>query len=322
MHNQRLIIGAKFLVALSLLMYLLQDANLGDILETIRNANIASLAIAFSLYAIGYLITGFRLHLLISAYGKKVPVRFLIQSFMIATFFNNFIPSTVGGDLSRSYDLWQYFGDKSRAVASILIDRFLGLFALLLFIIFSTLLAKELAFPESTVYLWISGATFLAALIIYLIFFTPQWLLDLASRYSASATHPLFDKIRNFLNALYSFRGKRKILIYALCLSIILQVNVIIQYYIVAQSLSIDIPLLAFFTIIPLAIFVMMVPVSINAIGLREGVFVFFFSFYEVSNSTSIAYAWVMYGFILMQGVLGAIVFVLRKKLDKQLEST
>jgi uncharacterized protein (TIRG00374 family) len=183
MHNQRLLIGAKPLIALSLLIYLLQDVNLGDIFETIRSADIPFLAFAFSLYAIGYLITGFRLHLLISVYGKKAPVRFLIQSFMIATFFNNFLPSTVGGDLSRSYDLWQYFGDKSRAVASILIDRFLGLFALLLFIVFSTLLAKEFVFSESTVYLWISGATFSAVLIIYLIFFTPQWLLDLASRY-------------------------------------------------------------------------------------------------------------------------------------------
>lgn len=321
MRNQRLITGAKFLVALSLLVYLLQDANLGDILETIRNTHIASLVFAFSLYAIGYLITGFRLHLLISAYGKKIPVRFLIQSFIIATFFNNFLPSTVGGDLSRSYDLWRYFGDKSRAVASILIDRFLGLFALLLFIIFSTLFAKEFAFPERTVYLWVSGATFLATLIIYLIFFTPQWLPGLTSHYSVPTKHPLLGKARNFLNALYSFRGKRKILVYALCLSILLQVNVITQYYIVARSLSIDIPLLAFFTIIPLAIFVMMVPISINAIGVREGVFVFFFSFYNVSNSTAIAYAWVMYGFVLMQGLLGAIVFVLRQRLDKQLES-
>lgn len=314
MHNKRLLFGVKFLIALSLLIYLLQDANLDDIVQTIKSADIPLLVFAFSLYAIGYLITGFRLHLLISVYGKKAPVRFLIQSFMIATFFNNFLPSTVGGDLSRAYDLWRYFGDKSRAVASIMIDRFLGLFALILFIIFSTLIAKEFVFSESAVYPWISGATFSAVLIIALIFFTPQWLIELASRYGDSARHPLIDKIRNLLKALYSFRGKREILFYALCLSILLQANVIIQYFIVAKSLAVDIPLHAFFTIIPLSIFIMMVPVSINAIGLREGAFVYFFSFYGVSSSSAIAYAWVMYGFVLMQGLLGAVVFVLRRK--------
>lgn len=314
MHKQHLLIGAKILIALSLLIYLLQDANLGDIFQTFRGANIPVLAFAFSLYVIGYLITGFRLHLLISVYGMCVPVKSLIQSFMIATFFNNFLPSTVGGDLSRAYDLWRYCSSKSRAITSILIDRFLGLFALLLFTVVSVLFTKEVIFPESIVYIWVAGGALSSMLIVYLVFFTPGWVVAIASHYSGSFTHPFIDKIKNLLAALYSFRGKRRILFYAMVLSIALQANVVIQYFIVAQAIAIDIPLHAFFIIIPLTIFIMMVPVSINAIGIREGAFVFFFAFYGISNSEAIAYAWIMYAFVLMQGILGAVVFVVRRK--------
>ena len=86
-----------------------------------------------------------------------------------------------------------------------------------------------------------------------------------------------------------------------------------VHYYIIANVLDFPIPLSAFFWIVPLALFIMMVPVSINAIGLRESAFVFFFATFGVAKPEAVAFAWLAYGMVVLQGLLGGIVYVLRK---------
>ena len=55
-----------------------------------------------------------------------------------------------------------------------------------------------------------------------------------------------------------------------------------------------------------------MLPVSINGIGLREGVFVFFFSAYGIGTVEAVAFAWVALGFVILQGIMGGILFATR----------
>jgi hypothetical protein len=67
------------------------------------------------------------------------------------------------------------------------------------------------------------------------------------------------------------------------------------------------------FLVVPIAVFVMMVPISINAIGVREAIFVFIFSQYGVAEEQSLLVGLIAYGFSLLQGILGGIVFALRR---------
>lgn len=57
----------------------------------------------------------------------------------------------------------------------------------------------------------------------------------------------------------------------------------------------------------------MMLPVSINGIGLRENVFFFFLALFAVTKTDAIAFAWIEYGILLLQGVGGGLVYALRK---------
>ena len=101
-------------------------------------------------------------------------------------------------------------------------------------------------------------------------------------------------KLSKTAAAMKVYRGANGVFGRAAGLSILLQVNVVTFYWMLAQSLSLGVPYFAFYTIVPLAIFIMMVPISINGIGLRETAFVFllgvlvcffslFFKLYNVS---------------------------------------
>ena len=94
---------------------------------------------------------------------------------------------------------------------------------------------------------------------------------------------------------------------------IVLQFNVIVHFILLTHALNIDIPVLGMFIIIPIALILMLIPVSINDIGLRETVFVFLFGIYGVAVESAVAFAWVSLAMILFQGVIGGIVFLFRR---------
>jgi hypothetical protein len=68
---------------------------------------------------------------------------------------------------------------------------------------------------------------------------------------------------------------------------------------------------------VPLALFVMMVPVSINAIGVRENVWAFFFAAFGVAAATGVALAWLDYGLVLLQALVGGVVYAGRRGDDE-----
>ena len=87
----------------------------------------------------------------------------------------------------------------------------------------------------------------------------------------------------------------------------------VLHYTLLARSVGVVIPIESMFLVVPIAVFVMMVPISINAIGVREAIFVFIFSQYGVAEEQSLLVGLIAYGFSLLQGILGGVVFALRR---------
>jgi len=118
---------------------------------------------------------------------------------------------------------------------------------------------------------------------------------------------------KRIVNELLFFQNKKGALIKALVFSVLLQANVILHYFIISKALGLLIPLSSFFLLIPVCLFVMMIPVSINAIGIRENIFALLFVQLGASRADAIALAWIAYGLVVVQGILGGIVYGLRR---------
>ena len=126
----------------------------------------------------------------------------------------------------------------------------------------------------------------------------------------SSKLQAILDKITN---AFLVFQGQRKSLISALWLSVLLQTNVVIYYYLIAKSLDFPISFYHFFLIVPVALLIMMAPISINAIGIRENVFAFLFSTFGVLKIEAVAFSWLAYALLIIQGLIGGLVYAFRK---------
>ena len=303
----------KLSISVSLICWILRGTELGEIWSAINTANLPLVFVAFLLRFVGFYISALRWRLLLKTQGVKSSVPFLIQSYMVSAFFNNLLPSIVGGDAVRVYDSWRLGKNKANALAVVFVDRFLGLVALMLFALCGLLIVDQLSASLPLLPLWM-GLGFLGMLlVIWIIFFPSGKILSWLQGIRLPGWKKLQKILDKIVTAFLVFKGQKKALLSSLWLSILLQTNVVLDYFLIAKALNFDISLANFFLIIPLAIFIMMLPISINGIGLRESVFVFFFSAFGVVKYQAIAFSWLAYGLVILQGLLGGIVYALRR---------
>jgi len=288
---------------------MLRGANLREVWQSIATASPWLLVSAFSLHFVGFTISAYRWRLLLRTRDSDATIPFLVRSYLVGVFFNNFLPSTIGGDVYRAYDSWKLGQSKSGAAAIVFVDRFLGLLALVLFALLALLSKNALTNKFPGLLVWVSlGAVGMSA-VVWAIFMPPAWLIELSGRVKI----PLGSKVRAVLDALWSFRGQRNVLLRALALSLLLQANVVIHYFLIAAALDLPVPLGSMFLIVPVATLVTMVPISVNGIGVREGVFVVLLAPFGISSAAALALAWIAYGMVVVLGGLGAVLYATRK---------
>jgi len=300
-------------VSLLLMWWILQGTNFEEIGNSLRSASLPLLCLGFGLPFFGYLISVNRWRLLLQAQGVSARVGYLVRSFMVSVFFNNFLPSTIGGDVFRMYDSWRLGASKACAVAVVFVDRFLGLLALIVLTLIGLLSPNPFSATIPNLSVWVLGGfVIVMALGVFLLHSSCSVSLGQWARQSqwAHVVVGILDKINDGFAA---FRGRTDTVVKAFGLSLLLQANVVVQYFIFAKALHLPIPFWSFFLIIPLTIFVMLLPISINGIGLRESIFVLILSPWGVDKPEALALAWLAYGCLVVQGLLGGIVYALRK---------
>lgn len=77
----------------------------------------------------GQILYAWRWRLLLAAAGVQASFGEVLRQYFIGIFVNNFLPSTVGGDLAKVYYLGRHHGYR-RVTASVVLDRMLGIGAL------------------------------------------------------------------------------------------------------------------------------------------------------------------------------------------------
>lgn len=303
----------KVIISGLLLYFLIRDVNIGDILVYLKSADKILLVSAFLLHGIGFYISALRWQVLLKAQDVDSKIMYLVKSYIVGIFFNHFMPSTIGGDSVRAYDSWRLGDNKAKALAVIVIDRLMGLLALLTFVLVATFFAQEITSNIPSLYLWLALLSSIIFGLLWFIFLPP---LKLVKKIVDSRI-PILSKIATlFLKIAYAFvqfRTKKPALIKSFILSVILQANVVFYYYLISLALGFNISIDNFFLIVPLTIFIMMIPISLNGIGLRENAFAFFFAFYGIAKSQAISFAWTEFSMLLVLGIIGGFVYMFRK---------
>ncbi len=302
-------LALRLTVSAALIAWILAKTPFREVAAAFRSADLRFVLLAVALNPVGYYTSVRRWRLLIRAQGRDAPDSFLLRSFLVGVFFNNLLPSTIGGDTMRVLDTARTGVGRAKAVAIIFVDRFVGLLALMLFALVGILVSGRLTARDPDLYAWVLGGAIVLALGAGLLFLPSERTIRLLAWLEERLPGSLRRLFARATGALLAFQGKGSVLGRAFAWSLALQTSVVLNGYILSRALHVPIPLHYFFLIVPLALFVMMLPVSINAIGVRENVWAFFFVTFGVSAASGVAVAWLDYGNVLLQALVGGAIY-------------
>ncbi len=305
------LLAVKVVVSLALLVYLFATSDLQALEERVRSADLLLLSAAVGCYVAMLALATWRWQLLLEALGCVAPLRHLTASYLVATFFNNFLPSNIGGDIVRVRDGSRLTGSTTASLAVVGIDRILGLGALWVLGAFAFVFAgpelRELAGARAV--LLGLGLVFL---VLGTVFFRP----GIARRLMAVSRLNDVDWIRKRFEvvqeAVHSYRAQVATVWLAFGASLALQTLVVWYFLAIARALRIPLDVPAAFLMVPLCTLLQAVPISFNGWGLREGLFALYFSQVGLPRESALAFSLTGAGLIILLSLSGAVVWMAR----------
>lgn len=297
-------------VSVGLIVLLLTRVDLSAVGDTFRLANPALLAADFLIYLGAIALGTLKWELLCRAQGIEVGFFALLRSTFVSLFFGNFLPSNVGGDVVRAVDLSRETGRAEAASISVLVDRIIGLLVFVGSAAVTSLLALVLLSDQPE----IAGIAFAASVLFLGIL--AVFVAMLSRRVSRAAggllrwlpqLNPLHATARRIYNALQVYRHARQALLWAALLSLAIQMLTTLVNYLLGLALGLPIPFIYYFLFNPLVAFVLLLPVSINGIGLKETIYVFFYTNVAglVAREQSLSLSLAMHLLIVLAGMVG-----------------
>ncbi len=296
MSKKWLALALKFLVSGFLIWFLMRNIDLGAAGERLADVSLGTLVAAGAVLLVQMVIGGFRWRAVSRAVRAPLEFAQALRLFYIGAFFNQTLPSSVGGDAVRIYMAYKTGLDLKGAVNGVMLERVAAVLALVILVdVTQPFFLSEV---DETTAGWLLPAVVLVtfAAVAGLIF------LMMLDRLPASLRHWRIvrglahlggDTRRVFLNPSSAA--------IALFWGILTHVNVAFGVSILAAGLGLDITWLDCLVLMPPVLLVTTLPISIAGWGVREGAMVTAFALIGVPAE----------GALVLSVLLGLIVVVI-----------
>jgi uncharacterized membrane protein YbhN (UPF0104 family) len=303
-------------VSAALLYFVLRSIDLPAFWERVKGMNPVWILLALITYALTQSISVWRWNRLLRAQHVEVEPRRLTESIWVSMFFNNFLPSNIGGDVVRIADTAPAAGSKTLATTVILVDRALGLTALVIIASSGALIASLFGVHvPGARWLWLAGAA--AGIAAISVIAMPE-LVGEAFNHALQPVRALnkpwlTERAQRLEDAVIRFRNAPSAVAGAFAGAIVVQITIVAFYLLTAQGLSVPLPMFLGAVLIPVSLVVQMAPISINGFGVREAVFAFFFRRYGLPPDAAVALSLVSTGIVMGLSLVGGLLFLRRR---------
>jgi len=294
-------------VSLGILFVLFKIVPYNELIFHLKRADLPLLSICFLIFVAVHLLGVLRWQIALRALDLKVKYKELFFLFFCGLFFNLIFPSVIAQDAFRAGILGLKEGKPyKKIVASLVIERFLGFFALCFIAIASFALGRSLI-AERSVFTAVF-LLFLAVLFLGLFIFSRRFFK--ASMFFFGKFASFKDKAVEFHRHLYIFRSKPLVLLKVFSISIIIQISFPVIFYLFALSFGVRVNPLFFFILVPIIMCVAVLPVTIAGLGTREAMAVYFFSKIGIEKSVALGISLMHFLFYISIGLLGGLLYV------------
>jgi len=267
--------------------------------------------LAVLVYFLGLLTVAFRLRFVIQVQGTDLSVSAAYYVNLIALFFNNVLPSAVGGEMVKAYYLYRESGGSVTVFSAVVVDRLFGLVTMMLISILS-IFFLDISFGSHKI---MGSIVILAAATVTLsvLIFNKKIVDSLCQLHIPFLPAIFLEKIREIYQAMYQYRKHKHIIRNCIALTILGQTSYIMANYLLAISLSINIPLSFFFFFVPILLIMGVAP-SVNGIGVREATFLFYLTEFTTPEK-ALALSLLTTFFMIFVGIISGIIYAFKGRI-------
>jgi glycosyltransferase 2 family protein len=310
--RRRIILLVKIVVSVGLLALLVTRSDVPRLWSYVQSASIVWLAGALGLYLLMVLASAWRWGLLLRAQGTPVPTRRLTQSFLVATFFNNFLPSNIGGDVIRIADTAPAAGSKTLATTVVLLDRGIGLLGLVLMAAIGATVGPRFgdAGALGAGVLWAGFAVAVTVATVGILF--PEIFTKLLQPLRLLHAEWVDARLARLTATLERFRQSPSALAGCFSGAVVVQTVLVGFYLAIAHSMRIPVGFGQLAVIVPISFIVQMLPVSMNGFGVREATFGFYFTRLGLPLESALLVSFVGAALIMLFSLSGGLVYFSR----------
>lgn len=285
---KRLFFWGRLLLGGLLVAFLFYSIDLREVQAMSRRASPALLASAYLIGVLDRILMAYKWNILLRAQEIFISLADATMTYLTATFLGLFLPATVGGDAMRIVAVSRRGFSTADTASTIIIERGLGLLALMFMVVASILVGAALVGAPfmsdlSTIFIWIVFLGALGSILLWLSFSTQiqegtSWLGNFfrtgigAPGFSADSKLGRF--FANLIESYQKYRHQPGLLVGFFLLSLFENLFPIAWSYMLAMAFQLQVSLLDCFVVVPVVLILRRLPLSIDGIGIHESAFV------------------------------------------------
>ena len=301
--RQILLSTAKILVSAALLYLALRKVDFSDLVSRLGFDGTGWIALAVAVTLLQVLVSALRWREISADCGAPLSVARALRYCMIGSFFNQTLPSSIGGDAMRLWLVGQGPAGWRAAAYSVFVDRAIGLIALAVLICVSLPWSYQLiGNPQGRLALLFVDCAALAAGGGFLLLGRLNW--------------PWLGTMRalNHLRACSLITGRaifgREHRLKIAFLSLFIHVQAVVIAWCVVRAIEAPIHFGDLFLLVPPVMLITMLPISIAGWGVREASMALIFGYAGLATGEGVNISLLFGAVFFLVGVLGGLVWI------------
>jgi glycosyltransferase 2 family protein len=293
--NKKILILAKFSFSVGLFYLIVINIDFTGTISILKKTDLFFFLIALMVMLCQIMVANLRWQIVLTKLEFNFSFPQTLNFLWVGLFFNQALPSSIGGDAMRAFYLQKSYGNIKKTTMGVLLDRLYGLIGLFLLVVF---VSPFLYLKFKGLEINFEILSFFALLILSVLLSLSFDLLPI--------NLPKWKIIRG-LNAI-SFEGRKILLnrntgILIMFFSILVHSFSILAVILLSYGLGLKISLLGIIVVIPLVTILILIPISLAGWGVREGVMIIALGYLGVQPEQALALS-ILYGLLVLCSAL------------------
>ena len=288
----------KFCFGLIILVFIIFKIDLNQASAILQQVSWKNFLTVLYVYLLSKTLSAYKWAIISNHIGFTCTVSQYLRLYFQGMFYNQFLPTGIGGDIIKGYFLYQH--DKNHlkpdyAAATILFDRLSGIFVLLTLLLPGCLLHfKQLPVLVSYIMLAAIGGAAVCAMLIACLSYRRKIFKN-----------KLINRIL-FLTSLYLDKTFFKIF----AISLVFHFMALIIHTLIGWDLNLKVTQSYYLILYPATAILASLPISLNGLGIREWAYVFFLGLSGIASPAAFVFA-LYWGLILLAASLTGAIFLI-----------